>query len=111
MAAVACEERPTRWATRPGLVRLKSLERGFLVDRGEWSAELVPMDESIDALSGSCAAVVGVQVDLPVFDRAPEALDEDVVAPHTASVHADAAAFGAHWIHGLLSGEPPPASE
>ena len=34
-------------------------------------------------------AVVGPKIDLFVFDRAPEALDEDVVAPRPLAVHAD----------------------
>ena len=34
-------------------------------------------------------AVVGPQIDLFVFDRAPEPLDEDVVAPRAPAVHAD----------------------
>ena len=34
-------------------------------------------------------AVIGPEVDLLVFDRAPEPLDEDVVAPRSLAVHAD----------------------
>ena len=34
-------------------------------------------------------AVVGSQVDLLVLDRAPQPLDEDVVAPGTTAIHAD----------------------
>ncbi len=34
-------------------------------------------------------AVVGFQVDLLVFDAAPQALDEHVVAPGAFAVHAD----------------------
>jgi hypothetical protein len=33
--------------------------------------------------------VVGMQIDLFVLDRLPQPLDEHVVAPGTASVHAD----------------------
>ena len=40
---------------------------------------------------GRCGdGVVGVQVDLFVFDRAPEAFDKDVVAPAALAIHADA---------------------
>jgi hypothetical protein len=34
-------------------------------------------------------AVVGPQINLFVFDRTPEPLDEDVVAPRPLAVHAD----------------------
>lgn len=34
-------------------------------------------------------AVVGMQINLFVFDASPETLDEDVVAPGTLAVHAD----------------------
>src|SRR5208282_3407794 len=34
-------------------------------------------------------AVVSVQIDLLVFDRSPDALDEDVVAPRALAIHAD----------------------
>ena len=34
-------------------------------------------------------AVIGAQINLLVFDRFPEPLDEDVVAPRALAVHAD----------------------
>ena len=34
-------------------------------------------------------AIVGVQVNLFVFDRFPDALDEDIVAPGALAIHAD----------------------
>ena len=34
-------------------------------------------------------AVVSVQVDLFVFDRFPDALDEDILAPCALAIHAD----------------------
>ena len=34
-------------------------------------------------------AVIGLEIDLLVFDRAPEPLDEDVVPPSSLAVHAD----------------------
>src|ERR1700732_2161598 len=45
----------------------------------------------IPADRGACLAdaVVGPEIDLLVFDRAPESLDEDVVAPCPLAVHAD----------------------
>src|SRR4029077_7843245 len=33
--------------------------------------------------------VIGVQIDLLIFDRPPQPLDKDVVAPRTAAIHAD----------------------
>ena len=37
----------------------------------------------------SADAVIGAQVDLLVFDRTPQSLDEHVVAPRAAAIHAD----------------------
>src|ERR1700693_4236759 len=33
--------------------------------------------------------VIGVQIDLLIFDRTPQPLDKDIVAPRTATIHAD----------------------
>ncbi len=33
--------------------------------------------------------VIGVQIDLLIFDRPPQPLDKDVVAPRAAAIHAD----------------------
>ncbi len=44
---------------------------------------------SAQALSGRRHAVVGAQVDFLVFDRPPQAFDEDVVAPCALAIHAD----------------------
>src|SRR3954454_18182602 len=42
-----------------------------------------------DRSLGFCNTVVGPKVDLFVFDRTPNPLDEDVVAPGAFAVHAD----------------------
>src|SRR6478752_6750428 len=34
-------------------------------------------------------AVIGMQIDLLIFDRPPQPLDKDIVAPRTATIHAD----------------------
>src|ERR1017187_5231673 len=46
----------------------------------------VPLDPSLGRRDG----VVRMQIDLFVLDRLPQPLDEHVVAPRTAPVHADA---------------------
>jgi hypothetical protein len=42
-----------------------------------------------DAGFGRSHRVIGMQIDLFVFDRLPQPLDEHVVAPGTAAIHAD----------------------
>ena len=37
--------------------------------------------------------LVGVQIDMLVFERAPQPLDEDIVGPATLAIHADLDAF------------------
>jgi hypothetical protein len=39
--------------------------------------------------TGLSDSIVGPQIDLLVFDAAPQALDKDVVAPGALAVHAD----------------------
>ena len=41
------------------------------------------------AFSGGRDAVVGAQIDLLVFDRSPQPLDKDIVAPGVFAVHTD----------------------
>ena len=52
---------------------------------------LAIVEFQIAADRGACLAdaVVGSEIDLFVFDRAPEPFDEDVVAPGSLAVHAD----------------------
>jgi hypothetical protein len=50
-------------------------------------------------------AAVGVQVDLFVFDRFPDALDEDIVAPRALAVHADRDFVGDQNVGEGLAGE------
>src|ERR1022692_119413 len=56
---------------------------------GVRASGVVELDIARDLASGFAHRLVGVQVDLLVFERAPEALDEHVVAPAALAVHAD----------------------
>ena len=50
-------------------------------------------------------AVVGAQIDLLVFDRSPQPLDEDVVALGALAVHADGDAGGHQYAREIKAGE------
>lgn len=54
------------------------------------SPGIIEIQVSPDGFAGIADRVVGFEVDLLVFHRPPEALDEDVVAPRALAVHADA---------------------
>src|ERR1035441_1646235 len=60
---------------------------------GVRASGVVELDVARDLASGFANRLVGVQVDVLVFERTPEALDEDVVAPAALAVHADLDAF------------------
>src|SRR5450432_2783985 len=55
-----------------------------------WPPGVVEVDVAADPFSGSAHALVGVEVDLLVLDRAPHPFDEYVVAPASLAVHRDA---------------------
>ncbi len=50
-------------------------------------------------------AVVGAQIDLLVFDRFPDALDEDIVAPRALAIHTDRDLAGDQNAGERLAGE------
>ena len=50
---------------------------------------VVEVDEAANVRPGIARGLVGLEVDLLVFDRLPEALDQDVIAPAPLAVHAD----------------------
>src|SRR6266542_2886660 len=50
---------------------------------------VVEVDVAAERSSRLADAVVGLQIHLLVFDAAPEALEEHVVAPRAPAVHAD----------------------
>jgi hypothetical protein len=54
-----------------------------------WASAIVEIQVAPDRGSRLADTVVGPQVDLLVFDAAPQPLDEDVVSPRTFAVHAD----------------------
>jgi len=51
---------------------------------------VVELQVAGDGSSGLVDRGVGVQVDLLVLDRLPDALDKDVVAPAAPAIHTDA---------------------
>ena len=56
---------------------------------GVGAHRVVEPDVFCDSSARLADRVLGVQVDLLVFDGLPNTLDEDVVAPASAAVHAD----------------------
>ena len=52
-----------------------------------------------------CDAVVGVQVDMLILDRAPEPFDKDVVHPPSFAIHADFNAVCLQDVSELLTSE------
>src|SRR6266478_10031021 len=61
------------------------------------SAAIVEIEISANRVPRLADALVGVQIDLLVFDAAPQPLDEHVVAPGAFTVHADGdAVVGKH---------------
>jgi hypothetical protein len=54
-----------------------------------WAFAIVEIQISAERGTRLADAVVGSQIHLLVFDRAPQPLDEDVVAPGAAAIHAD----------------------
>src|SRR3954466_7809405 len=69
------------------------------------SATVVEVEVAADRGAGLADAVVGAQIDLLVFDAAPQPLDEDVVPPGALAVHAHRNA-----IVGKYAGEAPPGN-
>src|SRR5665213_1678313 len=56
--------------------------------------DVVEVQIPAERCAGLGDAVIGLQIDFLVFDRAPEPFDEDVVAPGALAVHADRAPWG-----------------
>lgn len=63
--------------------------RGFVVERLMKPLVVVEVEVFAQALDGLGHPFVVVQIDLFVFDAAPEPLDKDVVQCSTASIHTD----------------------
>src|SRR5450432_4259126 len=59
-----------------------------------WAAAIVEIEIPPERGSRFRHAVVGPQIDLLIFDRAPKPLDEDVVPPCAFAVHADLDVLG-----------------
>ncbi len=66
---------------------------------------VVPIKVVGDVGSGDAHGVVGLQVHPLVFDAAPQALDEDVVALGATPVHGQLEAFGQNRFSELDRGE------
>ena len=60
---------------------------------GVRASGVVKLEVTADLASGFADRPVGVQVDVLVFERTPEALDEDIVGPAALAIHADLDAF------------------
>src|SRR5260370_1077381 len=81
----------------------------FTLD-GVRSATVIEVQITADRRAGLGHAIVASQIDLLVFDAAPQSLDEDVVAPGALAVHADCDAVldqhagegGAHELRALV---------
>ena len=54
-----------------------------------WASAIVKGQISADASAGIGHGLVGVEVDLLVFDRTPEPFDEHVVPPRPLAIHRD----------------------
>lgn len=54
-----------------------------------WASAILEGQISADASSGLGHCLVGVEIDLLVFDRPPEPLDEDIVPPSSFAIHRD----------------------
>lgn len=54
-----------------------------------WTSAIVEGEIAADASASLGYGLVGVEIDLFVFDRPPEPLDEDVVAPRALAIHRD----------------------
>ncbi len=66
---------------------------------------VVEVDEPANVRPGIARGLVGLEVDLLVFDRSPESLDQDVVAPASLAVHADGDLVGFEHFDELRAGE------
>ena len=53
------------------------------------SAGIVEVEVTANRSAGLGDCVVGLQINLLVFDRSPKALDEDIITPRSFAVHAD----------------------
>ncbi len=54
-----------------------------------WASAVVKGQISANAEAGFGHCPVGVEVDLLVFDRTPEAFHEDIVPPSALTIHRD----------------------
>ena len=54
-----------------------------------WAAAIIKVEITTDRTARFADALVGSQIDLLVFDAAPQPFDEHVVAPSPFAVHAD----------------------
>jgi hypothetical protein len=54
-----------------------------------WASAIVKVQIAADTSASLGHCLVGVEIDLFVFDRPPEPLDEDVVAPCALAIHRD----------------------
>src|SRR5256885_16616690 len=62
---------------------------GLVAERLMGALVVVELEIAGEALPGLAGAAIGVQIDLLVFDGAPEALGEDIVQGAALAIHAD----------------------
>lgn len=61
----------------------------FCFQAEAWSGPVVEVDVAVEQCSCLADRCVGVQINLLILDGLPDSLDEDVLAPASATVHAD----------------------
>jgi len=68
-------------------------------------AAVVKVEISTDRAPCLADRAIGMQIDLLVFDRTPQTLEDDVVAPCAPAVHADGDLFAQQHAGKGLAGE------
>ncbi len=66
-----------------------SLVRGLPVKAGVWASAIVKIQIPVDRSARLADTGVGIEIDLFVFDRFPDPLNKNIVAPRAFAVHAD----------------------
>ena len=58
-----------------------------------WAAAVIEVDVAAYLRSRLLDRLIGMQIDMLIFDRLPEPFHEDVVAPTSLAIHADGDTF------------------
>ena len=54
-----------------------------------WTLGIVKLEITSDLVPGLANRLIGMQVDVLVFERTPQPLDEDIVGPAALAIHTD----------------------